>query len=408
MRETDKRIAPPADFAIIGGGPAGLMAADYLSRHGQKVTLYERMPTVGRKFLMAGKSGLNLTHNENFERFITRYGDRLPFLKPMIDGFTPTDLRRWADDLGAETYAGTSGKIFPKVMKASPLLRAWISKLQEQGVVIKTRHQWLRFKDGGHVVHTPEGELFIKPDATIFALGGASWPKLGSDGRWQTEFAAHSIDFEPLKPANCGFDVDWSETIKERFAGEPVKTVLASAGGQSLQGEFVITPNGVEGSLIYAFSAYLRDILLEKQKAVLTLDLAPALSSQKIKEALERQNPKASFSTKLRKATGLSPVKIALLRELPALLPHEDIVDRIKNYPLHMQKPRPIEEVISSAGGVRFGALNDDLMLRSHRGTFIAGEMLDWEAPTGGYLLTACFASGLHSARGALKWVSQS
>lgn len=407
MRETEKRIAPPADFAVIGGGPAGLMAADYLSRHGQKVTLYERMPTVGRKFLMAGKSGLNLTHNEDFERFITRYGDRLPFLKPMIDSFTPSDLRQWADDLGAETYVGTSGKIFPKVMKASPLLRAWISRLQEQGVVIKTRHEWLGFKDEGHIVRTADGEIFIKPDATIFALGGASWPKLGSDGRWQKEFAAHAIDFEPLKPANCGFDVDWSTGFKERFAGEPVKTVVARAGDHRLQGEFVITPDGVEGSLIYAFAADLRDNLLGNQKAVLTLDLAPAQTTDKLTQALQRQNPKASLSTKLRKAAGLSPVKIALLRELPPLLPHEDIVDRIKNYPLTMQKPRPIEEVISSAGGVRFGALNNDLMLMNRAGTFIAGEMLDWEAPTGGYLLTACFATGLHCARGALQWVSQ-
>ncbi|WP_374833300.1 TIGR03862 family flavoprotein [Paenochrobactrum pullorum] len=408
MQAKKLKSAPQiADFAIIGGGPAGLMAADYLSRHGQSVTLYERMPTVGRKFLMAGKSGLNLTHNEDFERFITRYGDRLPLLKPIIDAFTPSDLRQWADDLGAETYVGTSGKIFPKVMKASPLLRAWLNRLQEQGVVIKNRHQWLGFKDGDHLFRTDNGDVFIKADATIFALGGASWPKLGSDGGWQQQFFEQGVDIEPLKPANCGFDVDWSSAIKERFTGEPVKTVQASAGGQILQGEFVITPHGVEGSLIYAFSAHLRDELLQGRKAVLTLDLAPALSLQKITQSLERQNPKASLSTKLRKAVGLSPVKIALLRELPKLTTDENIVDRIKNYPLQVERPRPIEEVISSAGGVRFNSMNSDLMLKNMAGIFIAGEMLDWEAPTGGYLLTACFATGLHSACGAMKWVKE-
>lgn len=399
-----KSASDIADFAIVGGGPAGLMAADYLSGHGQKVTLYERMPTVGRKFLMAGKSGLNLTHNEDYNCFIARFGDRLPFLKPMLDAFTPSDLRRWADDLGAETFVGTSGKIFPKIMKASPLLRAWLNKLQQQGVVVKTRHEWGSFHDGGHIIRTTDGEVFIRPDATIFALGGASWPKLGSDGCWQQQFINHAIDIEPLKPANCGFDIHWSTPFKARFAGEPVKTVQANAGGQSLRGEFVITPSGVEGSLIYAFSAHLREQLLASNEAVLMLDLAPALPAQKIAVALEKQNRKASLSTKLRKAVGLSPVKIALLRELPQVLTRETIVSSIKNYPLSVQRPRPIAEAISSAGGVRFNAVHDDLMVKNMPGIFVAGEMLDWEAPTGGYLLTACFASGLHAAHAALKW----
>lgn len=402
-----KPAGKAASFAIIGAGPAGLMAADYLSRHGQSVTLYERMPSVGRKFLMAGKSGLNLTHNEKFELFMMRYGDSSQFLKPIVSAFPPSDLRQWADDLGAETYVGTSGKIFPKVMKASPLLRAWLQRLLKQGVIIKTRHQWLGFKDGGHLFRTDEGDINIEPDATIFALGGASWPKLGSDGGWQSEFTLKHISIEPLKPANCGFDVNWSPAIRDRFAGVPVKTVKASANGKTLQGEFVITPTGVEGSLIYAFSAHLREELAQQRQATLTLDLAPALSLQKTTKALERQHHKASLSTKLRKALGLSPVKIALLHELPKLADNENIIHRIKNYPLHVRQTRPLAEAISSAGGVSLESVNGDLMLKNMDGIFIAGEMLDWEAPTGGYLLTACFATGLQSARGALKWVRQ-
>lgn len=395
--------------AIIGGGPAGLMAAEQLSRAGHAVTVYEAMPTVARKFLLAGKTGLNITHSEPYERFVTRYGAAAHWLRPMLDDFSPDDVRQWAEGLGSETFTGTSGRVFPTAMKASPLLRAWLKRLEAQGVTILTRHRWIGFDGNACRLHTPEGEQSIEADAVLLALGGASWPKLGSDAVWVPWLRAQGVDVAPFRPANCGFDCAFSDLFVERFAGEPVKSVCATSAAGTTQGEFVISRNGIEGSLIYAHAGALRDTLERDGKADLTLDLAPGRTLARLARDLARQDTKASFSNRLRKGTGIEGVKAALLREAIAdigTLAPDDLAAAIKALPLPVVAPRPIAEAISSAGGVTFASIDENLMLKALPGTFVAGEMLDWEAPTGGYLLTACLASGRTAARGIEAWLT--
>ncbi len=395
--------------AIIGGGPAGLMAAEQLSRAGHAVTVYEAMPTVARKFLLAGKTGLNITHSEPYERFVTRYGAAAHWLRPMLDGFSPDEVRQWAEGLGSETFTGTSGRVFPTAMKASPLLRAWLKRLEAQGVTILTRHRWIGFDGNACRLHTPAGEQSVEADAVLLALGGASWPRLGSDAVWVPWLRAQGVDVAPFRPANCGFDCAFSDVFVERFAGEPVKSVSATSAAGTTQGEFVISRNGIEGSLIYAHAGALRDTLERDGKAALTLDLAPGRTLARLARDLARQDTKASFSNRLRKGTGIEGVKAALLREaIPDIgtLAPDDLAAAIKALPLPVVAPRPIAEAISSAGGVTFASIDENLMLKALPGTFVAGEMLDWEAPTGGYLLTACLASGRTAARGIEAWLT--
>jgi uncharacterized flavoprotein (TIGR03862 family) len=395
-------------IAIIGGGPSGLMAAEQLSRAGHEVTVYEAMPTVARKFLLAGKSGLNITHAEPYERFVTRFGTAAQWLRPMLDGFTPEHVRDWADGLGTETFTGTSGRVFPTVMKASPLLRAWLKRLEAQGVTILTRHRWIGFDGNACRIDTPHGQETVEADAVLLALGGASWPRLGSDAVWVPWLQAQGVEVAPFRPANCGFDCAFSESFAERFAGEPVKSVTATSAAGTTQGEFVISRNGIEGSLIYAHAGALRDALQGDGAASLLLDLTPGRTVDKLTRDLERQDTKASFSNRLRKGTGLDGVKAALVRELAPdanRLDARRLAETIKSLPLPVVSPRPIAEAISSAGGITFDSVDEDLMLKALPGTFVAGEMLDWEAPTGGYLLTACLASGRSAARGIEDWL---
>lgn len=391
--------------AIIGAGPAGLMAADYLSGKGFEVTVFERMPTVARKFLMAGKTGLNLTHNEPYELFKQRFYDRSKILESSLDGFRPEQVKQWADDLGAETFVGSSGRVFPKAMKASPLLRAWIGKLEKQGVTIKTRHQWNGFASKGVLISSAGEDFTFEADAYLFALGGASWPKLGSDAGWVQYFENKEIAVEMFEPANCGFDVSWSDYLKRHFAGSAVRSVTVTSDAGTIQGEFVISDYGVEGSLIYAHSAALRDTLKYKGEASLKLDLAPDIKIEQLEARILSLNSKASISTILRKAARLSPVKIALVHEIHPNLHKSDLARLIKSLEIPLVKARAVDEVISSAGGISFREIDASMMLNRMPGFFVAGEMLDWEAPTGGYLLTACFATGLHAAKGIELWL---
>lgn len=395
-------------IVIIGGGPAGLAAAEVLSEAGHAVTVCDAMPSVGRKLLLAGKSGLNLTHAEAFDRFVERYGAQSGTLLPSIRAFTPDMLRAWADDLGVETFVGSSGRVFPKRMKASPLLRAWLARLESRGVTILTRHRWIGLDDVGSVFLTPEGEKRLHHDAVLMAMGGASWPRLGSDGAWAPVLSAMGIEVSPLRPANCGFDVTWSEGFHERFAGAPVKSVVASSEAGSTQGEFVITASGIEGSLVYAHAAALRDRLDADGRAALVLDLVPGRSLERLTADLSRVDPKASFSTRLRKGARLDGVKAALVRDLVGAEARGDparLAAAIKSLAIPLDRARPIAEAISTAGGIDMAELDENLMLRRRPGLFAAGEMLDWEAPTGGYLLTACFATGRAAGAGMIRWL---
>jgi len=403
--------------AIIGGGPAGLMAAEVLSGTDVQVDLYDAMPSLGRKFLLAGKGGLNLTHSEGREAFLSRYGARRAEIEPLLDAFGADDLRAWAEGLGIETFVGSSGRVFPREMKAAPLLRAWLHRLREAGVRFHVRHRWLgwapRVAQASrlHLLFaTPEGEKTLSADAVILALGGGSWAKLGSDGAWVPLLQARGIDIAPLKPANCGFDIPWSEHFRARFAGQPLKTVIARCqddeGGEiRRQGECVITETGIEGSLIYALSAPLRDRIEAEGSALLHLDLAPGKSLARVTEEIAHPRGSRSLSSHLQSRVGITGVKAGLLREVLGAAAYGDPVQltaAIKALPLQLIAPRPLDEAISTAGGVRFEALDKHLMLRGLPGVFCAGEMLDWEAPTGGYLLTACFASGRAAGLGAL------
>jgi len=410
--------------AVIGGGPAGLMAAETLIRNGHvRVDVYDAMPSVARKFLLAGKGGLNLTHAEPFELFLSRYADRRMALSPMLEAFDAEALRAWARELGTETFIGTSGRVFPVGMKAAPLLRAWLHRLREAGVHFHMRHRWcgwvgMEGTEGGAALRfaTPQGISNIHADAVVLALGGGSWARLGSDGAWVDLLAQRGIPVARLRPANCGFDVaagGWSAHFRERFAGQPVKSVLANfVDAQGVehrrQGEFVVTETGVEGSLIYAMSAALRDAIEARGMATLTLDLAPAWTPQRIIDEVSRPRGSRSLSSHLQSRLGLKGVKVGLLREL---VKAEDFADSlrlaaaIKALPLRLGATRPLDEAISSAGGVVFEALDTQLMIRTLPGVFCAGEMLDWEAPTGGYLLTACFATGRAAGLGVLRWL---
>ena len=400
--------------AIIGGGPAGLMAAEALATaiaavDPLEVAIFDAMPSVGRKFLMAGKGGMNITHAEALSDFKSRYGERATQLSPLLDVFGPEQLRAWTHGLGIETFVGTSGRVFPTDMKAAPLLRGWLHRLRGQGVHFHVRHRWLGWaNDGGLRFATPAGEVNFRTDAVILALGGGSWAKLGSDGRWVPLLAERGVPVAPLLPANCGFDVAWSAHFSERFAGHPVKPVVASVNERGQQGEFNITASGIEGGLIYALSALLRDALANDGRAVLTLDLAPGRSLERLMAELSRPQGRDSLANHLRRRVGIEGVKAALLRELcpPAVLTAANsLAAAIKALPLPVTAPRPLDEAISSAGGVSFAALDAGLMLKDLPGVFCAGEMLDWEAPTGGYLLTACLSSGRATGLAAAAWL---
>jgi uncharacterized flavoprotein (TIGR03862 family) len=398
------------EIAIIGGGPAGLMAAETLSATCHAVTVYEAMPTVARKFLLAGKSGLNITHSEDYARFANRFGAASAHLRMALDAFTPADIRRWAEGLGTETFTGSSGRVFPKVMKASPLLRAWIARLESRGVTILKRHRWVGFEGQDFVFDTVEGRKTIRPDAAMLALGGASWPRLGSDAAWVPWLREKDIAISAFRPANCGFDVNWSAAFRERFAGVPLKSVTAKSTTGTLPGEFVISQHGIEGSLVYAHSEALRDEVSSGRPAMLIVDLAPGRTFERLVKDLEKQDRKASLSNRLRKGAGLDPAKAALVRECASPADFSDprrLAATIKSLAIPLVRPRPIAEAISSAGGIAFDAVDERYMLRAMPGLFVAGEMLDWEAPTGGYLLTACLATGKSAASGMIEWLGR-
>ncbi|CAB1368258.1 TIGR03862 family flavoprotein [Denitratisoma oestradiolicum] len=399
--------------AVIGGGPAGLMAAEVLVAAGLGVDLYDGMLSAGRKFLMAGRGGLNLTHAEAAPDFLSRYGARQARIAPWLDSFGPAALRDWAMGLGTETFIGSSGRVFPVGMKAAPLLRAWLHRLRQAGVRFHMRHRWLGWEDGRPCFDTPQGRRCVQADALVLALGGASWRKLGSDGAWTSLLAARGVDIAPLMPANCGFDVAWSEHFRQRFAGEPVKSVAAGftdhAGIQHRRvGEFVVSATGVEGSLIYALSAPLRDSLTASGPVTLSLDLAPDKSPERVEAEITHPRGSRSLSSHLQSRVGITGVKAGLLRECLGREDYGDplrLAQAIKALPLVLRGTRPMDEAISTAGGVRFEDMDADLMLKALPGVFCAGEMLDWEAPTGGYLLTACFASGRVAAAGVIDYL---
>jgi len=393
-----KTSPPKVSVAIIGGGPAGLSAAEVLLNHGHAVHIYDSMPSLGRKFLMAGKSGLNLTHSEKFETFITRYGPAQGNLKAALNAFPPGVFKDWVRELGIKTFVGTSGRVFPKDFKAAPLLRAWLHRLREAGATIHVRHTWQGWNDDGALCfQTPNGTVSVRADATVLALGGASWPKLGSTGAWLDTLAAIGAPSAPLRPANCGFEVHWSDHIKNKFAGVPLKSVRLSHADQHASGDVTFTAKGLESGPVYTLSAPLRDAIERDGTATLHLDLLPGQSEPKLAASLARPRGKKTLATHLKRTAKMSGVKVALLHEC---LPADDLNDParlaagIKNLPLTLLRPAPLENAISTAGGVKFDALDEGFMVTARPNLFCAGEMLDWEAPTGGYLLTACFATG--------------
>lgn len=400
--------------AIIGGGPAGLMAAETARAAGFDVDVFDAMGSVGRKFLIAGKGGLNLTHSEPRPAFDARYRERAREVGAWLNDFDADALRAWAAGFGIDTYVGSSGRVFPNDRKAAPLLRGWVRRLRESGVRFHVQHRWMGWDDAGALrFATPDGERAYFAPSTIMAMGGGSWPQLGSDGAWVEPLHAASVDIMPLMPANCGFDISWSAHLSVRFAGAPLKPVIAhwldaSGSEQTLQGECVLTETGIEGSVIYAISADLRDAITRDGEAMLWLDLAPGRDAARLHEALAKPRGKRSLGEHLRRQTGLDAVKVALLFEVLGREAGNDIdllTATVKRLPIKLLRPRPMAEAISTAGGVRLETLDDALMLKAMPGVFCAGEMLDWEAPTGGYLLQACFASGLRAGRGAVKWL---
>ena len=394
------------NIAIIGGGPAGLMAAEKLATEGASVIVYDRKPSLGRKFLMAGRGGLNLTHSEPLEIFMEKYGAAKNFLTPAIDDLTPDQLRAWCEGLGQETFIGTSGRVFPKAMKASPLLRAWLKRLGDLGVQFKLQREWKGWSDdGGLIFDTPDGLVVThKPDAVLFTLGGASWPSLGSDGAWAKILKSKQIAIVPFKPSNCGFVCNWSDYMKEKHAGTPLKNIALTHGDKTVHGEIIITQNGIEGGAVYALSPVIRDHL----PCTISIDLRPALSIEPLLTKLNIPRGRQSLSTYLKKTVGLTPAAIALLRESKAdiqTLSPDALAAYIKSVPLTLTEPFSMERAISTAGGIRLDALDSNLMIREMPSYFAAGEMLDWEAPTGGYLLQASFATGYAAAKGMIKYL---
>jgi uncharacterized flavoprotein (TIGR03862 family) len=402
--------------AIIGAGPAGLIAAETLAQGGVDVTVYDAMPSAGRKFLMAGRGGLNLTHSEPMDAFLARYREATPKLTAVIEAFPPDRLRAWCEELGQPTFVGTSGRIFPKTLKTSPLLRAWLRRLDAWGVKFALRHRWTGWDDLGRLMfQTPEGKCVVEARAAVLALGGASWPRLGSDGGWVEPLYAKGVRVSPLKSANCGFTVAWSDIFRDRFEGVPLKGIALSLGKRSIRGEAVITRDGIEGGAVYALSAELREAVLRSGNATLHVALRPDMSPLDLITRLSAPRGKQTFTNWLRKAGALPPVAIGLLQEASiassvslASLPAEKLAELINDVPIELTGTSPIARAISSAGGVSFDELDADFMLRRLPGVFAAGEMLDWEAPTGGYLLQACFATGLAAGKGAFKWLNES
>jgi uncharacterized flavoprotein (TIGR03862 family) len=403
----------PKTVAVIGGGPAGLMAAEVLIEAGIKVDLYDAMPSVGRKFLMAGKGGMNISHAEPYDKLLSRYGASRSYIKPLLDEFTPEALREWLQGLGIETFIGSSWRVFPVDMKAAPLLRAWLHRLRVAGVNFHMRHRWLGWiEDDTTALNfaTQEGERKVKVDAVVLALGGGSWPQLGSTGAWVPLLAQRGVSVAPLKPSNCGFDVGWSEHFRSRFSGQPLKSVSVSfsnAEGVNVrqQGELVVTENGLEGGIIYTFSALLRDEIAATGFAQIHLDLLPDKELPLLIDKLSQPRGKYSMANHLRKRIGIDGIKAGLLREIVSASDYDNparLCSAIKALPVKLIAARSIDEAISSAGGIAFEALDEHLMIRSMPGVFCAGEMLDWEAPTGGYLLTACFATGRAAGLGVL------
>ena len=404
---------PQRSVAIIGGGPAGLMAAEVLSQAGLRVEVYDGMPSVGRKFLLAGVGGMNITHSEPYPAFLSRYAERASMVAPWLRGFGSDALRQWLHELGIETFVGSSGRVFPTDMKAAPLLRAWLKRLRESGVTIHTRHRWLGWNDDGSLrIAHPEGELSITADATLLALGGASWARLGSDGAWLPWLEQRGIEVAPLQASNCGFEVaGWSELLRTKFAGAPLKNVAIGLQGQNLRlGECVITATGIEGSLIYALSAAIREQINQHGSTTVSIDLLPGKTLAAIDKALSKPRGSRSMAKHLHSQLAIDGIKAALLRELADAATFADparLSQALKALPLTLVKARPLDEAISTAGGVSFAALDERLMLRKLPGVFCAGEMLDWEAPTGGYLLTGCFASGRMAGLGVLEWLRE-
>jgi uncharacterized flavoprotein (TIGR03862 family) len=403
-------------LTIIGGGPSGLMAAEVACAAGVRVDLYDAMGSVGRKFLLAGKGGLNLTHGEPFAQFVGRYAERRDAVESWLREFDADTLRAWARGLGVETFVGSSGRVFPSDLKAAPLLRRWVRRLHASGVTFHMHHRWLGWADDGALrFAAPDGEFGVSTDAVVLALGGASWPQLGSDGAWVAPLTEAGIDIAPLQPANCGFELTWSEHLRTRFAGAPLKPVVAHwidrhGIAQHRQGECVLSEYGIEGSLVYAIGADLREQIATRGEAALLFDLAPGYTQTVLAERLAAPRGKHSVGDWLRRRAGLDPAKCALVFELtdkPTFADPVALAAQIKSLPLRLRAPRPVAEAISTAGGVRLEALDETLMARTRPGVFCAGEMLDWEAPTGGYLLTACFASGVLAGRGAARWLGR-
>ncbi|WP_456021311.1 TIGR03862 family flavoprotein [Pseudomonas protegens] len=408
---TQNSASSPAHVAIIGGGPAGLTAAEVLSQAGIRVDLYDGMPSVGRKFLLAGVGGMNITHSEAYPAFLSRYAERAPQIAPLLRSFDADALCTWIHDLGIETFIGSSGRVFPTDMKAAPLLRAWLKRLRDSGVIIHTRHRWLGWDEHGALrIDSPEGEITVKPNATLLALGGGSWARLGSDGAWMLPLEQKGVGLAPLQPSNCGFEVQaWSELMVSKFAGAPLKNIAIGLNDDIPRlGECVITATGIEGSLIYALSAPIREAINQHGAAVIHIDLLPGRPVDKLQTALSKPRGSRSMAKHLHSQVGIDGVKAALLRELTDAATFADpalLAQAIKALPLTLVKTRPLDEAISSAGGVKFEAMDERLMLKALPGVFCAGEMLDWEAPTGGYLLTGCFASGRAAGLGVVQWL---
>jgi len=406
-------LASASQVAVIGAGPAGLMAAEVLAQGGASVTVYDAMPSAGRKFLMAGRGGLNLTHSEPLPEFLERYREAMPHLAPAVAAFPPDALRAWSEALGQPTFVGSSGRVFPQSFKASPLLRAWLRRLDSMGVRFNLRHRWTGWDDASRLLfQTPDGPRTIGANATVLALGGASWPRLGSDGAWAKTLAARGVRISPLRSANCGFTVAWSDIFRNRFEGQPLKGVELLFGAHSVRGEAIITRAGIQGGAVYALSADLRDAIAGPGHAILTVALRPELKMDELVARLSAPKGKQTFSNFLRKAAHLSPVAIGLSQEAAiasgaslSSLSTASLAGLINAVPIKLTGVVPIARAISTAGGLSFDELDADFMIRRLPGVFASGEMLDWEAPTGGYLLQASFATGAAAGRGALKWL---